>query len=78
MYILYKQMMKNSALLRIPFLTVVTFVFFLFNGCEDPEPEQTGYIPIVPQDIFPELGHDGPYFEAVSYTHLTLPTTPYV
>ncbi len=67
MYILYKQMKKNSALPRIPLFTVVTFVFFLFIGCEDLEPEQTGYIPIVPQDTFPELGHDGPYFEDSIY-----------
>ena len=60
-------MKKNSALLRMPFLTAVTFVFFLFIGCEDPEPEQTGYIQTVPQDTFPELGHDGPYFEDSIY-----------
>ena len=62
-----KEMKKNSALLRIPFLTAVTFVFFLFIGCEDPEPEQTGYIQTVPQGTFPELGHDGPYFEDSIY-----------
>ena len=60
-------MKKVKALLKIPFLTAVTLVFSLFIGCEDPEPEQTGYIQTVPQDTFPELGHDGPYFEDSIY-----------
>ena len=60
-------MKKNIAQLRMPFLIVVTFVFFLFIGCEHPVPEETGYIQSVPQDTFPELGHDGPYFEDSIY-----------
>ena len=60
-------MKKVKTLLKIPFLTAVTLVFFFFIGCEDPEPEQTGYIQTVPQDTFPELGHDGPYFEDSIY-----------
>jgi hypothetical protein len=46
---------------------VFTFVFSLFIGCDDENPEQTSYIPIDPQDTFPELGHDGPYFEDSIY-----------
>ena len=60
-------MKKIRASQIIPIPTTVTFIFSLFIGCEDPEPEQTGYIPIIPQDTFPELGHDGPYFEDSIY-----------
>ena len=60
-------MKKVKALLKIPFLTAITLVSPFFIGCEDPEPEQTGYIQTVPQDTFPELGYDGPYFEDSIY-----------
>ena len=60
-------MKKVKSIIKIQFLIVFTFAFSLFIGCEDPNPEQTGYIPIDPQDTFPELGHDGPYFEDSIY-----------
>jgi len=60
-------MKKVKTLQKIPFLVAVTLVFSFFIGCEDPEPEQTGYIQTVSQDTFPELGHDGPYFEDSIY-----------
>ena len=59
-------MKKNNILKKLIFTSGV-IVFFFFIGCEEPESEQTGYIPIVPQDTFPDLGHDGPYFEDSIY-----------
>jgi len=59
--------MKKNNILRKPIFISATIVFSFFIGCEDPEPEQTGYIQTVPQDTFPDLGHDGPYFEDSIY-----------
>jgi N-formylglutamate amidohydrolase len=59
--------MKIKVLLKIPFLTAVTIVFFLFLGCEVSEPDQTGHIWVDTENDFPELGHDGPYFEDSIY-----------
>ena len=60
-------MKEVKSILKFPFLIRITFVFSLFIGCEDPDPEQTGYIPIDAQHTFPELGYDGPYFEDSIY-----------
>ena len=51
-----KKMKKVKSILKFSFLIVVTFVSLLFISCEDPE-----------QDVFPELGHDGPYIENSIY-----------
>ena len=59
--------MKKNNILRTPIFISATIIVSFFIGCEEPDPEQTGYIPIVPQDTFPELGHDGPYFEDSIY-----------
>ena len=36
------------------------------------------YLKLNPKGVVPTLDHDGNIIIAVSYTHLTLPTTPYV
>tara|TARA_Y100000588_G_scaffold204072_1_gene217894 strand:- start:137 stop:1138 length:1002 start_codon:yes stop_codon:yes gene_type:complete len=59
--------MKKNNILKTPIFISAAIIFPLFFGCEEPDPEQTGYIPIVPQDTFPDLGHDGPYFEDSIY-----------
>ena len=60
-------MKKVKSIIKIQFLIVLTFGFSLFIGCEDPNPGQTGYIPVDPHDTFPELGHDAPYIEGSIY-----------
>jgi len=59
--------MKKNNILRTSIFISATIIVSFFIGCEEPDPEQTGYIPIVPQDTFPDLGHDGPYFEDSIY-----------
>ena len=49
-------MKKVKSNLKFSSLILVTLVFLLFISCEDPE-----------QDVFQELGHDGPYIENSIY-----------
>ena len=60
-------MKKVKSIIKIQFLIVFTFGFSLFIGCEDPNPGQTGYVPVDTHDTFPELGHDAPYIEGSIY-----------